>query len=157
ELVTILNHCGASLLIGDPPLLSALQARQQGVAGLKRIVADYESFLAGGDSSYRGVGPDENSVIAINYTSGTTGAPKGVMYTHRGAYLNALGEIVEHQLCQSSSYLWTLPMFHCNGWCFPWAVTAVGARHVCLSEVDPRKAVDLIAREGVTHLCGAPV
>jgi len=157
ELATILNHCGARLLIGEPHLLSAFQAGHQEVRTLGRIVSDYEGFLDQGDPAYRGAAPDENAVIAINYTSGTTGAPKGVMYTHRGAYLNALGEIVEHNLAQSSSYLWTLPMFHCNGWCFPWAVTAVGARHVCLSEVDPQKAIELIFREGVSHLCGAPV
>ena len=79
------------------------------------------------------------------------------MYTHRGAYLNALGELMEHGLNSSSVYLWTLPMFHCNGWCFPWAVTAAGARHVCLRQVDAPKMVELIRAEGVTHLCGAPV
>lgn len=157
ELATILNHSGARLLIGELHLLTALQSDQQEVRNLSRIVADYESFLNDGDPSYQGRPPEEDAVIAINYTSGTTGAPKGVMYTHRGAYLNALGELVEHSLSQSSSYLWTLPMFHCNGWCFPWAVTAVGARHVCLSEVDPKIAIELIFREGVTHLCGAPV
>jgi fatty-acyl-CoA synthase len=79
------------------------------------------------------------------------------MYTHRGAYLNALGEMMEHGLTSASVYLWTLPMFHCNGWCFTWAVTAAGARHVCLRQVDPQKIVELIRAEGVTHLCGAPV
>jgi fatty-acyl-CoA synthase len=157
ELAAILNHSGASLLIGEPHLLAAFQSNQQEVRNLRRTVANYERFLDDGDPSYRGTAPEEDAVIAINYTSGTTGAPKGVMYTHRGAYLNALGEIIEHNLSQSSRYLWTLPMFHCNGWCFPWAVTAVGARHVCLSEVDPKMAIELISSEGVTHLCGAPV
>src|SRR5207249_11737033 len=99
----------------------------------------------------------EDETISINYTSGTTGRPKGVMYTHRGAYLNALAEAHHSRLDSRSVFLWTLPMFHCNGWCFPWAVTAVGGRHVCLRQVDPAKAVELIRQEGVTHLCGAPV
>ena len=79
------------------------------------------------------------------------------MFTHRGAWVNALGEITEHGLDQRSVYLWTLPMFHCNGWCFTWAVTAAGGRHICLRQPDPREAVRLIETEGVTHLCGAPV
>ena len=99
----------------------------------------------------------ENSLIAINYTSGTTGFPKGVMFTHRGAWVNAIGELTEHALDARSVYLWTLPMFHCNGWCFTWAVTAAGGRHVCLPRPDPAESVRLIEAEGVTHLCGAPV
>ena len=100
---------------------------------------------------------DENACIAINYTSGTTGFPKGVMFSHRGAWINAIGEVTEHRLTQRSVYLWTLPLFHCNGWCFSWAVTAAGGRHICLRQPDPREAVRLIEAEGVTHLCGAPV
>ena len=101
--------------------------------------------------------PGEEDIISINYTSGTTGVPKGVMYTHRGAYLNAIGEVVEHGVSYRSVYLWTLPMFHCNGWCFTWGITAVGARHICLPEVNAERAVKLIQDEGVTHLCGAPI
>lgn len=99
---------------------------------------------------------DEADAIAINYTSGTTGRPKGAIYTHRGAYLNALGVALEMQLGPTSRYLWTLPMFHCNGWCFTWAVTAVGGSHVSLAAFDPVVALDLIERHRVTHLCGAP-
>ena len=99
---------------------------------------------------------DEEETISINYTSGTTGRPKGVMYTHRGAYLNALGEVITTSMGFDSVYLWTLPMFHCNGWCFTWAVTAVGGRHVCLRKVDPGRVWELIDGEGVTHYNGAP-
>jgi len=99
---------------------------------------------------------DEEETISIDYTSGTTGQPKGVQYTYRGAYLNALGEVIVAGLSADSVYLWTLPMFHCNGWCFPWAVTAAAARHVCLRSVDAARIWDLIDAEGVTNYNGAP-
>jgi fatty-acyl-CoA synthase len=151
ELAWILNHSEARVVIADPQLAPGLP---QAV----HVISDYEGFLARGEFPAKDMpAPEEDGFLAINYTSGTTGVPKGVMYTHRGAYLNALGEVVEHGLNSSSVYLWTLPMFHCNGWCFPWAVTAAGARHVCLRQVDPQKMVELIRAEGVTHLCGAPV
>src|SRR5207244_9472655 len=95
-------------------------------------------------------------MLAINYTSGTTGRPKGVMYSHRGAYVNAIGEILETAMTWDTHYLWTLPMFHCNGWCYTWAVTAMGGTHVCLRRVDPPLVFHLIVRHGVTHMCGAP-
>jgi fatty-acyl-CoA synthase len=117
----------------------------------------YEAFLAEGsaDPVTREL-DDEDETISINYTSGTTGQPKGAVYHYRGAYLNALGEVIETQLTPESVYLWTLPMFHCNGWCFTWAVTAVGGRHVCLRKMDPGRVWELIDNEGVTHYCGAP-
>ncbi len=99
---------------------------------------------------------DEEETISINYTSGTTGQPKGVQYTYRGANLNALNEVIVAGMSPESVYLWTLPMFHCNGWCFPWAVTAVAARHVALRAVDPGLIWQLIDEEGVTHYNGAP-
>jgi fatty-acyl-CoA synthase len=99
---------------------------------------------------------DEEETISVNYTSGTTGQPKGVQYTYRGAYLNALSEVIVAGMSPESVYLWTLPMFHCNGWCFPWAVTAVAAMHVALSAVDPGLVWQLIDEEGVTHYNGAP-
>jgi len=151
ELAWILDHCEARIAIADPQLAA-------GLPQTVHAITDYEGFLATGECPAAGLpAPEEDGCIAINYTSGTTGVPKGVMYTHRGAYLNALGELMEHGLNSGSVYLWTLPMFHCNGWCFPWAVTAAGARHVCLRQVDAQKMVELIRAEGVTHMCGAPV
>lgn len=154
DLCWMIRHSGARVVLAEPALSSLVAA-----APAAHIIDDYEAFLAtagGGPLSLAEV-TGENAPIAINYTSGTTGFPKGVMYTHRGAWVNAVGEITEHGLDQRSVYLWTLPMFHCNGWCFPWAVTAVGGCHVCLPKPDPAEAVRLIQAEGVTHLSGAPV
>ncbi len=157
ELATILNHCGARILLGDADLLAPLQAIRTEIPQVERFISDYETFLGEGRKPVVPHPPREEDVISINYTSGTTGVPKGVMYTHRGAYLNAIGEVVEHGVSYRSVHLWTLPMFHCNGWCFTWAITAVGGRHICLPEVDAERAVKLIQDEAVTHLCGAPV
>ena len=119
---------------------------------------DYESFIAGGDPGYAWESPeDEWTTIALNYTSGTTGSPKGVLYSHRGAYLNAIGNAMTMGVNSRSRYLWTLPMFHCNGWTFTWGVTAVGGTHVCLRDVDPAKIFPLIEEHEVSHMCGAPV
>ena len=157
ELAAILNHSGAKILLGDADLLAPVLAVREQVLQVKRFVSDYDAFLRESSKPVVPKVPEEDDVISINYTSGTTGMPKGVMYTHRGAFLNAIGEMVELGMSYRSVYLWTLPMFHCNGWCFPWAVTALGARHVCLSEVNADRAVKLIQQEGVTHACGAPV
>ena len=100
---------------------------------------------------------DEWQALALNYTSGTTGNPKGVVYHHRGAYVNALGNALVFGLNVRSVYLWTLPMFHCNGWTYTWAVTAVGGTHVCLRQVDPALIFPMIERYRVTHMCGAPI
>src|ERR1039457_1230247 len=153
ELEWILRHSGAKVLLVDAQL-KPLVAN----ARVPHVIDDYEAFLSSaGDCPAPAPVADENACIAINYTSGTTGFPKGVMYTHRGAWVNAIGELPEHGLNQRSVSLWTLPMFHCNGWCFSWAVTAAGARHVCLPRPEPAEMVRLIEAEGVTHLCGAPV
>ena len=119
---------------------------------------DYESFLKEGDPNFKWQPPEKEwDAIALNYTSGTTGNPKGVVYHHRGAFLNAMGNALVFGLNQSSVYLWTLPMFHCNGWTFTWAVTAVGGTHVCLRQTDPAKIFPAIRDHRVTHMCGAPI
>ena len=119
---------------------------------------EYEDFIASGDAEFRWRPPrDEWQAISLNYTSGTTGNPKGVVYHHRGAYLNALGDVLTFRLGSGAVYLWTLPMFHCNGWCFTWGVTAAAATHVCLRQVDPALIYPMIKRHGVTHMCGAPI
>jgi len=119
---------------------------------------DYEALLAEGDPGESFDGPeDEWQSLSLLYTSGTTGNPKGVVYHHRGAYLNAIGNMITFGLGRDSVYLWTLPMFHCDGWTFTWAVTAAAATHVCLRRVDPAVIYPLIGDEGVTHMCGAPI
>ncbi len=129
-----------------------------GTSGELLGAVDYEKWLAAGDPAFELPGPlDEWDSLALLYTSGTTGDPKGVVYHHRGAYLNALGNAIAFALTPSSVYLWTLPMFHCSGWTYTWAVTAVGGTHVCLRKVDPALIFPAIAQHRVTHLCGAPI
>ncbi|HEY8555585.1 MAG TPA: acyl-CoA synthetase [Burkholderiales bacterium] len=119
---------------------------------------EYEAFLAGGDPEFAWSLPaDEWDAISLNYTSGTTGNPKGVVYHHRGAYLNALNNIVDWGMPRHPVYLWTLPMFHCNGWCFPWTIAAAAGTNVCLRKVDAKLIFDLMRAHKVTHYCGAPI
>ncbi|MGM0521392.1 MAG: acyl-CoA synthetase [Pseudomonadota bacterium] len=119
---------------------------------------EYEALLAEGDADHPYQLPeDEWQAISLNYTSGTTGKPKGVVYHHRGAYLNAVSNILEWAMPHHPVYLWTLPMFHCNGWCFPWTIAANAGVSVCLRKVDPKKIMQLIADEAVTHFSGAPI
>jgi fatty-acyl-CoA synthase len=118
---------------------------------------EYEKFIAGGDPDFAWSLPrSEDDPIALNYTSGTTGRPKGVVYHHRGTFLESLGNIVAWPMPAHPVYLWTLPLFHCNGWCYPWSVTAMAGTHVCLRAVDPAQIFPMIVEHGVTHMCGAP-
>ena len=140
-----------------PPLVIDIDD-SEGPAGERLGRTRYEDLLAEGDPSFEWPGPrDEWDSLALLYTSGTTGNPKGVVYHHRGAYLNALGNALAFKLAPDSVYLWTLPMFHCCGWTYTWAVTAAGATHVCLRRVDPALVFAAIEEHRVTHLCGAPI
>ncbi len=170
EIRYILDHSGSKVLVGDSELLGPLEPIAGSLETVEEIVAidetgtpvpfevtSWDEFLSrGSDEAFPWSVDDEERTISINYTSGTTGRPKGVMYTHRGAYLNALGEIIHSRHSPDSVYLWTLPMFHCNGWCTTWAVTGIGGTHVCLRRVDPGEIWSLIDRIGVTHLNAAP-
>jgi len=121
-------------------------------------VLDYEAVIASGDANFDWLMPtDEWDAISINYTSGTTGDPKGVVYHHRGAYLLAQGNALTTSMAKHAVYLWTLPMFHCNGWCFPWTLSAIAGTHVCLRQVRAEPIWSALAQEDVTHLCGAPI
>ena len=144
-------------LMAHPPLVIDVDDPEYG-EGAAVSELDYEAFLAEGDPEFAWSWPeDEWQAISLNYTSGTTGNPKGVVYHHRGAYLNSLGNQMTWAMGNHPVYLWTLPMFHCNGWCYPWTVTALAGTHVFLRRVDPQKILTLIREHQVTHLCGAPI
>ncbi|MFJ1209194.1 acyl-CoA synthetase [Burkholderia pyrrocinia] len=169
----MLRHGEAKVLIVDTEYAEFAHRAALEVPGLKIVsvadampadpdrfagATDYEAFIAGGDADYAWTPPaDEWDAIALNYTSGTTGDPKGVVYHHRGAYLAAISNILEWDMPKHAVYLWTLPMFHCNGWCFPWAVAARAGVNVCLRKFDAKTVFDLIRRERITHYCGAPI
>lgn len=159
----ILDHSGASLVVADDMYREVLEAALAAMgAGAPQVVwtggVDDQWNEAVDSASPSGLSrpADERSLLSINYTSGTTSRPKGVMTTHRGAYLHSLGVIAEAGLTVSSAYLWTLPMFHCNGWAYTWAVTAAGAKHVCMRQVIPSAAWQALASDGITHMCAAP-
>lgn len=173
SIATILNHAETKVLFTDREFSGVIK---QALLGVKQDVIvididdplaaggaligemDYEAFLRTGDPDFKWSMPeDEWQAISLNYTSGTTGQPKGVVYHHRGAFLNAMGDILSFGLNRSSVYLWTLPMFHCNGWCFTWAVTAVAGTHVCQRNVIPAEIFAKIKDNAVTHMCGAPI
>ncbi|ASL26645.1 acyl-CoA synthetase [Azotobacter chroococcum] len=144
-------------MLAHPPLVIDVDDPEYG-EGQPVSDLDYEALLAEGDPEFAWQWPeDEWQAISLNYTSGTTGNPKGVVYHHRGAYLNSLGNQMVWAMGNHPVYLWTLPMFHCNGWCYPWTVTALAGAHVFLRRVDPQKILTLIHEHRVTHLCGAPI
>src|SRR6266481_3569757 len=169
-----LDHGGARIILVDPEFSGVIAEALTLMQGPKPDVIDvddatfadgkrigkieYEAALSQGEPGFEPRMPDDEwDAIALSYTSGTTGNPKGVVTHHRGAYLNAVSNILAGGLGQHPVYLWTLPMFHCNGWCFPWTVAAAAGVNVCLRKVDPAKIFELIQEHGVTHMCGAPI
>ena len=170
EIAYILNHSGSKVLVFDSELAPVVREFREvpGITTYVQVVdtigkaedipgPDYETFLNSVTPLEAPGGPEsELDTITINYTSGTTGVPKGVEYNSRGVYLNALGEALEMGLNRKTVYLWTVPLFHANGWCFPWAVTAVGGTHLCLRRFDAEVVYRLIREEGVSHMCCAP-
>ena len=147
----------ACRMLENPPLIIDVNDPEYG-EGRAVSELDYEAFLAEGDPDFAWQWPeDEWQAISLNYTSGTTGNPKGVVYHHRGAFLNSIGNQMTWAMGNHPVYLWTLPMFHCNGWCYPWTVTALAGVHVFLRRVDPQKILHLIRSEKVTHMCSAPI
>ncbi|MDX6500052.1 MAG: hypothetical protein QOG23_3312 [Blastocatellia bacterium] len=161
----LINHSGARVVCAQSDYLSGIESIRSQLSTVDHFVAldgardgwlDYEALLPEAASDFVRPQIQEGDLLTINYTSGTTSRPKGVMITHRNAYLNTVGTLVHEHMDCADRYLWTLPMFHANGWTFVWTVTAAGATHVCLPRVDPNLVFDLIEKEGITMLCAAP-
>ena len=161
----MIQHSGASVVCAHADYLDSVDRIREQIPGVQHFVAyegardgwlDYESLIASGSPRFDRPPISERDLLTINYTSGTTSRPKGVMITHRNAWINSVGTLVHHPMKCGERYLWTLPMFHANGWTFVWIVTAMGATHVCLRRVDPAAVFDLIERERVTMFCAAP-
>jgi len=161
----IIGHSGASVVCAHEDYLEAVDRIREQVPGVRHFVAlegrrggwlDYEGLLADARKEFTRAAVDERDLLTINYTSGTTSRPKGVMITHRNAYMNVVGTLLHVPMRMSDRYLWTLPMFHANGWTFVWNVTAVGAAHICLRKVEPARVFESIRVESVTILCAAP-
>ncbi len=165
DFVYLINHSGARVVCAHSDYLTAIDGIRSQLATVEHFVAlsgahpgwlDYEALLAEAAADFARPEIQESDLLTINYTSGTTSRPKGVMITHRNAYMNTVGILLHEQMTSADRYLWTLPMFHANGWTFVWTVTAVGATHICLAKVDPRTVFELIQKEGITRLCAAP-
>src|SRR5450631_4148732 len=162
--VFIIDHSGARVVVAHSDQLDAIDAMRERMSGVEHFVAlegarddwlDYEKLLAQAPATFTRPAIAESDLLTINYTSGTTSRPKGVMITHRNAYLNTIGTLVHVSMSPADRYLWTLPMFHANGWTFVWTVTAVGATHICLRKVDSVKMFEIIRDERVSMLCAA--
>lgn len=165
DFVYIINHSGAKVVCVHSDYLKTVDGIRDQIPNVEQFVAlegagegwlDYETLLSQAPAEFDRPEIAESDLLTINYTSGTTSRPKGVMITHRNAYMNTVGTLIHVNMTPSDIYLWTLPMFHANGWTFVWTVTAVGARHICLRKIDPALIFDLIRTEKVTMLCAAP-
>jgi acyl-CoA synthetase (AMP-forming)/AMP-acid ligase II len=165
DFVYLINHSGARVVCAHADYLAAIDGIRSQIPGVEHFVAlegkqtgwlDYETLVREAQSEFNRPEISENDLLTINYTSGTTSRPKGVMITHRNAYLNTVGTLIHQHMSCADRYLWTLPMFHANGWTFVWTVTAAGAAHVCLRKVEPRAVFELMTKERITMLCAAP-
>jgi fatty-acyl-CoA synthase len=165
DFVYLINHSGAKVVCAHADYIAAVESVRSQLPAVEHFIAlegpnsgwlDYETLVAEGANDFVRPEIQESDLLTINYTSGTTSRPKGVMITHRNAYLNTVGTLVHEHMSSADRYLWTLPMFHANGWTFVWTVTAAGATHVCLPKIDPRLVFELIDKERITMLCAAP-
>jgi fatty-acyl-CoA synthase len=165
DFVYLINHSGAKIVCVHSDYLDAVDSVRAELPNVTAFVAlegakegwmSYETLLSGASPSFQPASISESDLISINYTSGTTSRPKGVMITHRNAYINVVGTLIHHPMAVSDRYLWTVPMFHANGWTFVWIVTAIGGTHVCLRKVDPASVFELVRQESISMLCAAP-